>query len=128
MNVSKSLGYGVLCVHMSVLDWQIVGEKSLKSFIQSTSRRANFANRSRPRKCGQPLLSHKLKQAHHTCFTKMHATESPINKILVPSSAPIFAQKSLNTAALTRLLYAIWPPSLSISSLIRQQKHLISTD
>ena len=101
-NVSKSLAYGALCVLMNARGWPIAGAKNLKHFTPSMSRRVNFANRSRPRMCGQLSLTHRLKRVHHTCSTKMPATENPINKILAPSSAPIFAQKSLNTAAQTR--------------------------
>ena len=101
-NVSKSLAYGALCVPMNALVWPIAGAKNLKHFTPSMKRRVNFANRSRPRMCGRLSLTHRLKRVHHTCSTKMLATENPINKILAPSSAPIFAQKSLNTAAQTR--------------------------
>ena len=101
-NVSKSSVYGALCVLMSARVWPIAGAKNLKHFTPSMKKRVNFANRSRPRMCGQLSLTHRLKRVHHTCSTKMLATENPINKILAPSSAPIFAQKSLNTAAQTR--------------------------
>merc|ERR1711962_1906367 len=68
---------------------------------------ANFANRSRRKKYGQPSWSRKSKRAHLICYTKTPVIENPINKILVLSSVPICAQKSLNTAAPTRLLCAI---------------------
>ena len=51
---------------------------------------------------GLPLWNHKLKPVPHKCFTKTPAIENPINKILAPSSVPICALKSLNTAAPTR--------------------------
>ena len=82
--------------------WPIAGAKNLKHFTPSMKKRVNFVNRSRPRMCGRLSLTHRLKRVHHTCSTKMLVTENPINKILAPSSAPIFAQKSLNTAAQTR--------------------------
>ena len=82
--------------------WPIAGAKNLRHFTPSMKKRVNFVNRSRPRMCGRLSLTRRLKRVHHTCSTKMLATENPINKILAPSSAPIFAQKSLNTAAQTR--------------------------
>lgn len=72
---------GLLCVQMSVRDYQMFGEKNLKNYTLNMRMKEKEEELLKLDNCGRKLLTHKLKQVPHICYIKMHVIENRINKI-----------------------------------------------
>mmetsp|Transcript_22134 Transcript_22134/g.41258 ORF Transcript_22134/g.41258 Transcript_22134/m.41258 type:complete len:213 (+) Transcript_22134:350-988(+) len=101
-NASRRMATGHSCALTNVPVCQTAMGMNSTNCTRSTKERGRGGRQSKPRPSGLPFLMPRSRQARHTCFSKITATESQIRKILAPSSARTYARRLWSTLLLMR--------------------------